>query len=86
MFDELGEFLRSDADLKKADVSVFPRVVVFIDDLDRCQADKAFELLENVKLVLCQPGFVFVLALNHAVVDAYLTHLAETRYGKRTIR
>lgn len=59
----------------------WPLVVVFIDDLDRCQADKAFELLESVKLVLCQPGFVFVLALNHAVVDGYLTHRAEKLYG-----
>ncbi|MCE9618756.1 MAG: hypothetical protein K8R92_02475 [Planctomycetes bacterium] len=60
----------------------WPLVVVFIDDLDRCQPEKAFELLENVKLVLCQAGFVFVLALNHIVVDAYLSHLALQRYGK----
>jgi hypothetical protein len=69
------------------DMSVnWPLVVVFIDDLDRCQADKAFELLESVKLVLCQPGFVFVLALNHAVVDGYLTYRAEKLYGKDHIK
>jgi hypothetical protein len=68
------------------DKANWPLVIVFVDDLDRCQADKAFELLENVRLVLCQPGFVFVLALNHTVVDAYITHLAETRYGKDRAR
>lgn len=77
--DAVGAAVGNAAGDKKAN---WPLVVVFIDDLDRCQADKAFELLENVKLVLCQPGFVFVLALNHAVVDGYLTYRAEKLYGK----
>jgi hypothetical protein len=80
-FETLGKFFTSDKELAEADVRKFPRVVVFIDDLDRCQAEKAFELLENVKLVLCQPGFVFVLALNEVVVRKYIDHLAEKRYG-----
>lgn len=81
--DRFGESLGSAAGTKK---DHWPLVVVFIDDLDRCQADKAFELLESVKLVLCQPHFVFVLALNHEVVDGYLTHRAEQIYGVERAR
>ena len=80
--DRVGEAVAGAAGPTKAN---WPLVVVFIDDLDRCQADKAFELLESVKLVLCQPGFVFVLALNHAVVDGYLTYRAEKIYGPKQI-
>ena len=58
-----------------------PRIVVFIDDLDRCLPGRAFELLENIKLVLAQKGFVFVLALNRAVLDRYLWNEAVKRCG-----
>jgi hypothetical protein len=82
VFDALDAVGSSVGDAAGEKNTKWPLVVVFIDDLDRCQADKAFELLESVKLVLCQPGFVFVLALNHAVVDGYLTFRAEKLYGK----
>jgi Leucine-rich repeat (LRR) protein len=55
-----------------------PKVVVFIDDLDRCMPDKAVMLLENIKLVFGQRGFVFVLAVARKVLDGFLTH----RYDK----
>jgi len=82
VFDVLDKFRKAESDPSTSTVTKSPLVIVFIDDLDRCQAEKAFELLESIKLVLCQPGFVFVLALNHVVVDAYLSHLAQLRYGK----
>ncbi len=52
------------------------KIVVFVDDLDRCQPDKAVHLLENVKLILAQRGFVFVLAVDCDVLEGYL----EKRY------
>ncbi|MDO8589325.1 MAG: P-loop NTPase fold protein [Armatimonadota bacterium] len=55
------------------------KIVVFIDDLDRCQPDKAVNLLESVKLILSQPGFVFVLAVDREVIECYL----EKEYAKR---
>ncbi len=45
-----------------------PKIVVFIDDLDRCLPDNALHLLESIKLVLCQPGFVFVLGIDQRIV------------------
>ncbi|HEY1571786.1 MAG TPA: P-loop NTPase fold protein [Pseudonocardiaceae bacterium] len=36
------------------------RIVVIIDDLDRCFPDKAVWLLESIKPVLAQQGFIFL--------------------------
>ncbi len=44
------------------------RIVVFIDDLDRLQPEKAVEMLEVMKLFLDVPYCVFVLAVDYGVV------------------
>ena len=41
-----------------------PKIAVFIDDLDRCNPPEAIKLLESIKLVLSQKGFIFTLALD----------------------
>jgi len=55
-----------------------PRIVVFVDDLDRCFPAKAVELLEGIKLVLNQPGFSFVLGVNDTIIQAFI----RTKYAK----
>ena len=45
------------------------RLVMFIDDLDRCLPEKAVEVLEAIKLFLDVPGCVFVLGLDQDVVS-----------------
>ncbi|MEU4740462.1 P-loop NTPase fold protein [Actinosynnema sp. NPDC023658] len=57
------------------------RVVVLIDDLDRCFPDQAIRLLESIKLVLAQPGFIFVLGVARKVVEGYLQHRYTKDYG-----
>ena len=52
------------------------RVVVFIDDLDRCSSRKALEILESIKLFLDIEGFAFVIGLSHKTV----THLISQAY------
>jgi hypothetical protein len=53
------------------------RVVIIIDELDRCHPDYAIALLEAMKLVFDHPGFVFVLMVN----ANYLENLAQHRFG-----
>jgi hypothetical protein len=54
------------------------RIVILIDELDRCHPDYAIALLEAMKLVFDQDGFVFVLMVNRE----YLESIAENRFGK----
>jgi Cdc6-like AAA superfamily ATPase len=45
------------------------RIVVLIDDLDRCLPPKVVEVLESIKVTLDVSGFIFVLALDELVVE-----------------
>jgi formylglycine-generating enzyme required for sulfatase activity len=45
------------------------RLVVFVDDLDRCLPEKAIEVLEAIKLFLEVKGAVFVLGMDREVVE-----------------
>jgi len=53
------------------------RVIIFIDELDRCHPDYAIALLEAMKLVFDHDGFIFVLFVN----ADYLENLAAHRFG-----
>ncbi len=53
------------------------RVVILIDELDRCHPDYAIALLEAMKLVFGRPGFVFCLMVN----ADYLEGIAHHRFG-----
>ena len=61
------------ASAAEPDGSTRPPIVVFIDDLDRCMPQHALRLLQSIRLVLSQPGFIFVLALDRDPVVHYLT-------------
>ena len=58
-----------------------PKIVVFIDDLDRCFPENAIHLLESIKLALAQPGFVFVLAVDKSVIEGYLNKRYRDDFG-----
>jgi len=51
------------------------RVIIFIDDLDRCSPDKTIELLESIKMLLEVEGFIFVVALSYDSVTRLITNV-----------
>ena len=46
------------------------RVIVFIDDLDRCSPEKAMEVLESIKSFFDIKGIVFVIAMNYKSINS----------------
>lgn len=45
------------------------RIVVFVDDLDRCLPESALQVLESMKLFFDFDGFVFVVGLDQRVIE-----------------
>lgn len=61
--------------------SKYLKIVVFIDDLDRCLPKQAFALLETIKLVLSQPNFLFFLAVDYELMQTYINRRYQKEYG-----
>ena len=53
------------------------RLVIFIDDLDRCIPENAITVLESLKLYLDNSACVFVLGMDRTIVELGIKH----RYG-----
>ena len=61
---------------KKSHDNLTPRLAVFIDDIDRCDPDVAYRLLEGLKIYLTLDNCVFILGMNQkAVEDAIASRL-----------
>jgi formylglycine-generating enzyme required for sulfatase activity len=56
------------ARMVKAWVGEQGRLVIFIDDLDRCTPDKVPEVLEAIKLFTTTTGCVYVIGLDHDII------------------
>ena len=55
------------------------RLLVVIDDLDRCEPEKAVEMLQAINLLLDRPSFVICLGIDARVVTAAVErHYHET--------
>ncbi|WP_157971075.1 KAP family P-loop NTPase fold protein [Pseudogemmobacter bohemicus] len=55
------------------------RIIIIVDELDRCHPEYAIALLEAMKLVFGRNGFVFCLMVN----PHYLENIARHRFGPR---
>jgi hypothetical protein len=58
------------------------RIVVFIDDLDRCSPKKTLEVLESIKIFLGMEGFIYVIGMSHDVV----TKLIDLEYKESGVK
>lgn len=56
------------------------RIVIIIDELDRCHPEYTISFLEAIKSIFNQEGFIFCLMIN----PNYLERIAETRFGAST--
>jgi len=69
--------------LSSIPVSGNVRIVVMVDDLDRCFPDLAIRLLEGIKLALSLPGFIFVIGIARNVIERYLQFRYQEVYGMK---
>ena len=66
---EVKSTLRDDFETVIGECLHDKRLVVFIDDLDRCLPEKTIEILEVIKLFLDVPRCVFVLGVEREVIE-----------------
>ena len=81
LHDAIGKLLRDQSD------SGPTRLAVFIDDLDRCEPESAYRLLEGLKIYLTLENCVFVLGMNQkAIEEAIGSRLATVARRNRAQR
>ena len=58
------------------------KIVVFVDDLDRCSPKKTLEVLESIKVFLGMEGFIYIIGLSHDIV----TKLIDIEYKESGVK
>ncbi|WP_233886613.1 P-loop NTPase fold protein [Paraburkholderia flagellata] len=66
------EGLRLEESAPTGELRYFDRIILYIDDLDRCRPDKVAEVLQAIHLLLAFPLFVVVVAVDYRWVSSAL--------------
>jgi hypothetical protein len=61
----------------KEELKIEFRLVIFIDNLDRCTPDRALEILESIKTFFDIEGIIYVIAMDPLTIDPIIN----TKYG-----
>jgi len=86
----LTELVKSHSDAEGDDGPVGARLVIVVDELDRCRPDYALEVLEVIKHFFAIPGVTFILganllALENSVMARYGTGIDASAYLRKFI-
>ncbi|MBI5853481.1 MAG: hypothetical protein HZB39_20925 [Planctomycetes bacterium] len=74
------------AEIKGTSLPVIDRIVLYVDDLDRCPADKVVAMLEAIHLLLAIDLFVVVVGVDirwaaQSLLERYPNHLRPVSFG-----
>ena len=58
-----------------------PKLVVFVDDVDRCEPEAAYRLLEGLKIYLTLDNCVFVLGMNQKAIEEAVAQRLKSEGG-----
>jgi hypothetical protein len=72
--EELHKIRNNDKNKKYNDF----KIVIFIDDLDRCTPERALELLESIKTFFDIEGIIYVIGIDPSTIDPII----KTKYGE----
>ena len=56
------------------------RLIIFIDDLDRCTPERALEILESIKTFFDIEGIIYVIGMDPSTIDSIIN----TKYGNNS--
>ena len=80
----LGHGKESDSFRKAFGKNPLERIVLYVDDLDRCSEDRVIEVLEAVNLLMAFPLFVVVVGVDPRWVKNALIKKYKLQFGERS--
>jgi uncharacterized protein YjbI with pentapeptide repeats len=73
----ISDHLKEELEKIRKDSSKF-RIIIFIDDLDRCTPERALEILESIKTFFDIEGIIYVIGMDPLTIDPII----KTKYEK----
>jgi len=58
------------------------KIIIFVDDLDRCSENKILQILESIKIFLSLNGIIYVLGISHDRVVELINKKYQTKNGE----